>query len=87
MNTEILPDASSDPGNRKDNRPVHPVGEMRGLQLTAASTKLHIFHGIGKDSLSDFMTSYREHGWMTGTLYGPYAEGQAQHCPLPRWGT
>jgi hypothetical protein len=55
------------PSNRKDDRPVYPVAEMRELQLTTASTKLRVFHdickSIGKDSLTDSMTSFRENGF------------------------
>jgi hypothetical protein len=59
--------ASRAPGNRKDERPVHPVAEMGEFQLTTASTKLRVFHdtckSIGKDSLTDSMMSFWEHGF------------------------
>jgi hypothetical protein len=62
--------ASKASGNQKkcgpDDRPVYPVAEMRELQLTTASTKLRVFNNIctfiGKDSLIDSTSTFRDNG-------------------------
>jgi hypothetical protein len=54
-------------GKGNKEKIIYPVGEMRELMLTAASTKLRVFNtictGIGKDTLVDSMAAFRDNGF------------------------